>query len=150
MDYPLDLSMKSEKPMDEPPDLGMQCEDKVEVLGEYYPALHDVRCMYDTEALCLLQSRHGCLANTFSCVMVQEKDSFQVLPGRGAQLYLAGPEPERLVFWDSVVETMLHAVVLYRGLDGDYCFFDSTFYRSPCGEVIAAAQRSGPGNMYWC
>ena len=125
MDDQLELSIKSEEPMDKPLDLSEN--DKVEVLGEYYPALHDVRCMYDTETLLLLQSHHGCLANSFTCVMVQEKDTFQVLPGKGVQLYLAGPEPECLAFWDSVVETMLHAVVLYRGLDGDYCFFDSTF-----------------------
>lgn len=44
---------------------------------------------------------------------------------------------------------MLHAVVLYRGLDGDYCFFDSNFKCSPSEELKAVMVRSGPGLVYW-
>ena len=137
MDQPLDLSLKSK-------------EDEVEVLGEYYPALRHVRVMYNVEVLALLQSQHGCLARKFFCVTVESKDTFKLLPGTGVQLYLSGPEPERLYFFGDSGATELHAVLLYRGQDGDYCFFDSNFYRSPSEEVLEAARRSGPGRMYWC
>ena len=124
---------------------------EVQLLGEYYPGLEDVRTMYGSEAYQLLESQHGCLANKFFYVTAETRDTFRLRKGTGFLLHLMRPPAECLyVQGSSARPSMLHAVVLYRGLDGDYCFFDSTFSRLPCDEVVAAAWRSGPGRMHWC
>ena len=124
---------------------------EVQLLGEYYPGLEDVRTMYGREAYELLESKHGYLANRFFYVTAKTRNTFRLRKGTGFLLHLIRSPAECLyVQGEPPSRSMLHAVVFYRGLDGDYCFFDSTFSRRPCDEIVAAARRSGPGQMYWC
>lgn len=53
----------------------------VQLLAEYFPALRHVRIMYIEEALKLLGSGRGRLANTFSYVESSDKHSFRIHPG---------------------------------------------------------------------
>ena len=123
---------------------------EVSIEGEYLPALKDVRVMYTTEALKLLYSGRGRLAGRLFCVGSANKLTYRLRPGQGVLLYISGIDPRRLVhFGEFSGEGIVHAVVLYRGLDGDYCFFDSNFQHVPNDEVVAATVRSGPGQVYW-
>lgn len=70
----------------------------MQLVGEYFPALQNIRVMYQGEALRLLWSGRGRLANKFFCVGSSDKHSFQLQPGQGVQLYLSGTLPQRLLY----------------------------------------------------
>lgn len=123
---------------------------EVELLGEYFPALRNVRLLYTHEVVNLLESGRGRLAKKFGWVPPAQRHTFRLCPGQGVQLYVEARPPHPLYCpGEPSRAAMVHAVLLYRGLDGEYCFFDSNFSIAPTSEVLAAVTRSGAAPIYW-
>lgn len=122
----------------------------VTIVREYFAALRRVRVMKCGELVELLDSGRGRLAGRFGYVPPPQKHSFRISPGQGVQLWVRVRPPHDLYCpREACTDTMVHAVLLYRGLDGKYCFFDSNFAIAPTPEVEAAVARSGMGPVHY-
>lgn len=122
----------------------------VYIEGEFFPALRRVRVLYISETLELLDAGRGRLAGRFGYVTAAHKHSFRLPRGRGVQLFVQRQPPYQLWCpWEASPVAEVHAVVLYRGMDGEYCFFDSDFDTVPTPEVVEAAQRSGGAVIHY-
>ncbi|XP_050698760.1 uncharacterized protein LOC126986529 [Eriocheir sinensis] len=124
--------------------------EDVTIVQEYFPALRRVRVMHCGELMELLDSGRGRLAGRFRYVPPAVKHSFRLSPGRGVQLWVREWPPHSLYCPpEPCTDAMVHAVLLYRGLDGEYCFFDSNFATAPTPEVMAAVTRSGTSRVHY-
>lgn len=122
--------------------------DEVTIVQEYFPALRRVRVMRCREVMALLDSGRGRLSGRFDHVPLAQKQSFRLSPGRGVQLWVTELPPHSLYCYpEPCTDAIVHAVVLYRGLDGEYCFFDSNFAIAPTPAVTAAVTRSGTSSV---
>lgn len=97
----------------------------------------------------MLESGRGRLADKFSYVKGHERHQFRLVPGKGLLLYMEVDFPNKLFCPGDDYTKVLHAVVLYRGLDGEYCFFDSNSLFVPTFEVLAAVMRSGMAAVHY-